>query len=520
MYIKYEGARNIEEYKRHKENCVVLKSKIEPLYNQILAYTDPMSSITTSKISGTIGGSYVNSSISDAQTSFKNFISYSLFGLKKQWAKSDVIVPLLSKKYQGQELIDMIDQYKEVLDEQTDEIFDYILASNYEKEIGRALTDWGELGTGCWKYVEQNSEKVPFRHQYVPLNELLFNEDLQHKPNIVFRYNFSYSLEDLKSLYPKGDFFSYEGISGHEEITTIECIMPLRDSENFEVILFDDKMNNIIYREIKTYNPYTIFRFTTMPNNVWGRGLGVTCLDYYERLCYYENLRARQSLRIVEPPLLLTGDKRLLDGFDLNPNGLNWGGDGTTGIANAMPMNTTGTLLPLEKDIERFTRVIQDIHFNNPMGSVENKTTRGNTEMGYRMQMFNQKFSDATSNLYEEVLIPTFNKPKEILIRKKIVKPVDEDKYFKAKFINLLTETVEMEEMQRLSIAVGTVAQFYPQTSTAVLQKNNAINYILNTYAVPKYLRASKEEREEEEQQRIQQALQMQQLAEAGGGQQ
>lgn len=517
--IKYQTSRNLEEYKRHKENCVTLKAKIEPLYNEILAYTDPMSSITTAKVSGTIGGTYVNSSISDAQTSFKNFISYALFGIKKKWAKSDVIKPLLAKKYQGQELVDMIQQYKEQLDKQTDEIFDYILASNYEKEIGRALTDWGELGTGCWKYIEQDSEKVPFRHQYVPLNELLFNEDLQHKPNIIFRYQFGYSVEDVKTLYPKGNFEVFETNANHDEVTVVECVMPIRDSESFEFILFDDKMDNVIFRKVLNYNPYTVFRFSVMPNNVWGRGLGVTCLDYYERLCYYENLRARQSIRIVEPPLLLIGDKRLLDGFDLDPNGINWGGDGqTTGNANAIPMNTTGTLLPLDQDIQRFTQVIQNIHFNNPMGSVENRTTRGNAEMGYRMQLFNQKFSDATSNLYDEVLVPTFAKPKQILQDRKLVKKIDEDEYFQPKFVNLLTETVDMEGIQKLGAYQQTLLGFYPEIRTATLNKNNFINYMQDTFSVPIELRATKEEREENEQMIMERALQMSQMADIGGG--
>lgn len=515
--MKYETSRPLEEYKRHKENCVKLKSKIEPLYNEILAYTDPMNSVTTSKLEGTLEGTYVNSSISDAQTSFKNFISYALFGIKKKWAKSDVIKPLLAKKYQGQELIDMIQSYKEKLDVQTDEIFDYILASNYEKEIGRALTDWGELGTGCWKYEEQNSEKVPFRHQYVPLNELLFNEDLQHRPNIVFRYNFKYSLWDIRSLYKKADLSCYDGINENEEVTVIECVMPVAETDTFEWILFDERMDNVLYRKIYNYNPYTIFRFTVMPNNVWGRGLGVTCLDYYERLCYCENLRARQSIRIVEPPFLLVGDKRLIDGFDLEPNGLNWGGDGIIGQANAIPMNTTGTLLPLDQDIQRYTQVIQAIHFNNPMGSVENRTTRGNAEMGYRMQLFNQKFSDATSNLYDEVLIPTFAKPKQILQDKNIVKKIDEDKYFQAKFVNLLTETVDMEEIQKLSTYIQTVQGFYPEVRTSTLNKDNTLNFIADTFTVPVYLRATKEQRQESEEMMMKQALQMQAVAEIGG---
>lgn len=522
MYLK------LEEYKAHKEICVDRKRSIETEYEEVMNQTSPNGSISTLSSSGNAKRN-INTSIIEAKTSFKNFIMYALYGTKKKWAKSDVIVPLLRKEYSNtgssETFEKVIQKYKDKLNLQTDDIFEYILSSNYEKEIGKAISDWGELGTGCFEYKEHTSDKTPFSTRYVPLNELLFNEDVEGNPSIVFRYHFSYNYNELKRIFPDANLeklqLKYDKTDKIKQtITVIECVMPHYDKEGvktFEHLLFDENIENVLYYKVKTYNPYTIFRFSSYNNTCWGMGIGILCSDSYERLNYYENLRARQSARIVEPPIGVVGDKGLAQQMNFDPNAINWLGDGQTVKGDAFTINTTGSLLPTNEDIGRHTQTIQQLHFNNPFGSAENKTTRAVEEVQYRMQLLQQKFSDAVANLYQEVLIPSFMKPKVILEKKGIVPSIDENKFFKPKFVNLLTLTVEKQKVENIISAHQIVSGLFPTDAPFVLKKTETINKVYDSLDIDKTILETEEVREQNKAQAMEQALQQQRIAETGG---
>lgn len=511
----------LEEYSKHKQICEERKRIIEKDYNEILKQTSPVGTVTTQRDYGG-GRRNVNAVIVDASTSFKNFVMYALYGAKTKWAKSDVIMPLLRKNFTNSEELEKVaQQYRDKLDIQTDDIFSYIFDSNYEKEIGRALSDWGELGTGCWEYIEQDSSKTPFTTRYVPLNCILFNEDVQGEPSIIFRYQFNYNKKQLREKYPNAniDLIKSKDEDIEEFVTVIECVMPHIGSDGvktYEWILFDESLRIILQEKEMTYNPYTVFRFMMLNTTCWGMGLGMLCLDSYERINYYENLRARQSARIVEPPLAGIGDKALMENFSFEPNALNYLGDSITGRADVYPINTTGNLLPTDRDIERYTNIIQQIHFNNPFGSVDNKTTRAVEEVQYRMQLLQQKFSDAVSNLYSEVLIPSFMKPKVILEEKGIVEVIDEDRYFKPRFINLLTKTIEYQDVENIIQFNSILQNLFPSDSPFVLKATETINKISNSLAINKKLIEKEEVREENKNKALEQALAQQRLASQG----
>lgn len=511
----------LEEYREHKDICEDRKRIVESDYNKVLEYTSPVGSVSLhSAMQQQEERRPTNATIFDAVSSFKNFVVYSLYGNNTKWAKSDVRVALLRKKYSNAEDLEkIVNKYREKLDIQTDDIFDFILDSNHEKEIGKAIMDWGELGTGCWEYIEQKTDDRPFTCRYVPLRELLFNEDVQGEPSIIFRYHFDYKKNELAIKYPEADLKSLGDTNSY--VTVIECIMPHfnKDGEKeYEFLLFDDGLLNVLYRTVKSYNPYTVFRFSDVPSTCWGLGLGMICLDAYERLIYFENLRARQSARIVEPPLGFVGDKELAYGMNFDPNGLNWLGDGTTSNVYVQPINTTGSLLPVSEDMDRYTQIIQQIHFYNPFGSAENRTTRAVEEIQYRMQLLQQKFSDAVSNLYTEVLIPSFVKPKTILEEREIVPKIEEDKYFKPKFVNLLTKTLEKQKIDDIISCYQVVAGIMPSDAQFIYKKTPTMNKIFNSFGIDKKIVASEEEREKNKNEAMQQALQLQRLQEGGSG--
>ena len=343
-------------------------------------------------------------------------------------------------------------------------------------------------------------------------------EDYRGEPNIVFRKVYNKKPSEIVQIFPGANIGSLEE---DNKFTFTECVVPFNENgvQKFEWLLFDDSIAEVYDERIYDYNPFTVFRFSVVPQSSWGMGIGAVALDCYQRLVFYENLRARQALRIVDPPLLLYGDKRLVEAFDLTPNGLNWGGDGLSVKAGVTPINTTGTLLPTEKDIDRLTATIQALHFNNPFGSAENKTTRATDEIQYRMNLLQQKFDDAVTNLFKEVLIPTFYKPRAILLAKDLLEKIDDNKYFKARFINALTKSVDMQKIEGIVNMVQISQDIFPQDAFFIFNTDKTIEYMADKLRIDTELLLTNQEREASKQSAVASSLQAQQMLGGTNGQ-
>lgn len=514
--------RNIEEYQEYRRLASNLKSDIVTTYERVMSYTYTTGIASTEK-SDQFYKRNINSDIAESVNSLKNFVMWALFGVKSKWANAVFLREKMKKKFGSPEAVKNIEKkLKEDFNSQNDEIFNFILSSNYEKEIGRAIQDWGELGTGCYEVIEQSSDKTPFLYRYVPINELEFCEDDTGLPSIVFRHRFAIPVEFLRMRYKGIDLseMQIDPTKKLDKVHIVECSMPTDDGK-FEFIVFNSDLSKVLWRTVRNYNPYNVFRFSLVPNSCWGVGVGVLCLDTYERICYYENLRARQVARIVEPPMAAVGDKKLMVDFDPSPNALNWLGDGTSMAANIFPVNTTGNLLPTETDIQRFVSTIQALHFNQPFGSAENRTTRATQEIEYRMSLLQQRFSDAVSNLYSEVLVPAYETPKKILISRGFVSKIEYEEFIKVVFINNLTKSVNYSKIQDMINAKMAAQQLVPMSSQFMYNPEATIEVLRDNFDINPEVIQTKEAREQQEAQAVQNSLlanSLNETSEQGGG--
>lgn len=486
--------RSNDYYKKLLDKATAEKAVVVSVYNEILSYVSSYAIADTRNLSGNSIKRIVNSNIQSATSSFKNFVMYALFGVETNWAKADVMLSEIRKNYPKGDISKVVDDIKKKFDIQTDEVFQFIRNSNYKQEIGRAIFDWGELGVGCCKLVETNNDKDPFYYQYIPTNEFLFIENHKAKPEIVLRYIYNKSVDELEKMFPEANFSTLKTDDKEfDDVTVLEIVTPFDDK--YEWVLLTSDLEEVLDRKIMNYNPFTVFRFNLINNSCWGIGIGVLALDSYQRIIYYENLRARQALRIVDPPIMVEGDNRLTESFDLQPNGVNYGGDGISTRATAYPINTTGNLLPLEVDIDRFKQIIQELHFSEPFGSAENNTTRAVNEIQYRMQLLQQKFSDAVNNLFAEVLIPSFAKPRIVLLNRDLITKVDEERYFKPKFVNTLTKTIDAQEVENMVALTNISRGLFPQEAPFIYNTEKALNFITDKLGVDKELLSTNEER-------------------------
>lgn len=505
--------RKTEYYKNLIDKAKAEKDVVISAYNEILSYVSTYAVADTKSLNGNSIKRIINSDIQDATSSFKNFVMYALFGVETNWAKADVMLSEVRKNFPKGDITKIVEDIKKKFDTQTDEVFQYIRNSNYKQEIGRAIFDWGELGAGCCKLVETNSDKDPFYFQYIPVNEYLFIEDFKARPDIVVRYIYNKSVSELEKMFPNASLnYLKTDDKDFEDVTVVEIVTPYGDNE-YEWVLFSEDLEEMLDRKIMNYNPFTVFRFNLIPNSCWGIGLGVLSLDSYQRIIYYENLRARQALRIVDPPIMVEGDNRLTESFNLQPNGINYAGDGISTRATAYPINTTGNLLPLETDIDRFKQTIQKLHFSEPFGSAENNTTRAVNEIQYRMQLLQQKFSDAVNNLFSEVLIPSFSKPRTVLLNRDLVTKVDEEKYFKPKFVNTLTKTMDAQEVENMLSLTNVARGLFPQEAPYIYNTNKALKFITDKLGVDKELLSTDDERNQSKQMALATTMQMQGMA-------
>jgi hypothetical protein len=136
------------------------------------------------------------------------------------------------------------------------------------------------------------------------------------------------------------------------------------------------------------------------------------------------------------------------------------------------------------------------------------------------MSLFQQKFSDATANLYDEVLIPSYMKPKIILLNKGFVSPLEDDPYFQPKFVNLLTMTIENQQVEAIVQGRQIMQMLFPNESEFVFNPELTIHRIVEALGIDKSIIETEKIRAEKRAAAQEQAIQLSKLAYAAKAQQ
>lgn len=507
-----------EEAKKYKDD-------IKSDYNEVFELTDISFTIKDGTNKQKTNSRKVDSSILEGQSFLTNYIMSSVFSKTESWAKLksniDVLKILADTDTEQAEM--MAEEIDRILEKNSETVYHTNDTTNYYSETTKALMDCIKAGTGVRKVVELASNARPFTYAYQNLDNIYFLEDMQGKPNIVFKRYVEKNLTDLIDMFGHLGMKKPQALQNEEElsekISVIETIVGEFDEEKsittYHHFLHTEGFEEELLYETLGYNPYTIFRWEVDSSNPWGIGIGRKNKFLFQEL--YENVARRQRHRdkIVDPPLNFYGDVRLMHKASLDPGAKNWGGrwndDNKMGV---QPINLGTNLIPIDQDIADCRDRIRRAFMAQPLGDVGDTTNRSATEMQLRHEMFRKEFSATYELLNTELLEPTFMNAYYILEKKGLLSDTGNQDYVthsQIHYVNELTQNAGRDKAVKLLDAYSIATQLLPEEHRGmILKPGKVVEYIRDKMRIPMDLINNEEEMEAMiEQQRRMQEIQL-----------
>ena len=498
-----------EKLKYYYDKAQKAKEGITEKYNDVLNYTNVSYTISEEKNENT-DTREIEEVVSESITTLVNFVMSNVFPRGLRWASLEINETLYNQgngeagQISNQNNIQKINGDLETV---SDTFFDFLNNSNFYTEAAKAVRDASVLGTGVVKIIEQEDTQRPFLYKYQNLDGFYFLENVFGEPNICFKSIFELTKEDITELYGKQATIPEKAAEDNKTVDLIECVVPNPDdSKIFNFMVYDAGFETLVFEAKLKYNPFVVFRWALEGNSIWGIGLGILALKLFKDLENFKNLREQQSEKIVNPPLMSTGDKTLANKIILKAGQINYGGTGMSGGLDTgfnglkvEPIFTSQSLIPVDQDILTTKSEIKSLFMSNPLGDLGESKNRSATEVQARMQLFRSRWSGSYELMQQEFMKPTFMAPLIILIEKSIVTLSFEESdldFTVIKYENELSKAGDIEDMQMILSYGNTtlnLANIAPQIG---IHRERLIEYASKKMRVPIVIQMKQEENE------------------------
>ena len=497
----------IEKIRYYYDRAQKAKDGVTEKYNEVLNYTDVSYRITEDK-SDNKDSREVEEVISESITTIVNFIMSNVFPRGLRWASLEMNETLF-KQAEGTNNPTSVEAklngLTKELENMTGVYFDYLNNSNFYTEVSKAVRDDVVLGTGVIKVIEQEDMQRPFIFKYQTLSGFYFLQNMFGEPDICFKKIFEVSEADITELYGTKANIPEEAKEENKTVEIIECMLPNPEKKgNYLFIVYDSKFDTEILRVELDYKPFIVFRWELEGDSIWGTGLGVKGLKLFKDLEKFKQLREKQSEKIVDPPLMASGDKGLINNIVLKAGQLNYGGSlqnnvmdkGFNGL-KVEPINVSQSLIPVDSDIANTKNEIKSLFMSNPLGDLAEGKNRSATEVQARMQLFRSRWSGSYELTQHELMRLIFMAPIKILIAKKILSVEFEDgtlDFTVTKYENELSKTSDLEDVQMLNSYGNSTLNLSNVAEQVGLSRERTVKYIAKKMRVPEDLKLTDEE--------------------------
>lgn len=485
------------------------KEAVKPIYNEVLKYTDLTYQVTDAK-SKELKPNYIDSLIPTLLNDLISFLMSSVFSRTTKWASiqiNDELYRLTNGYDDDWTLNDDIQRLNMQLEDATNVTYTYLNQSNYYAEIGRSLKECVNIGVGAFRISERPDPIVPFVFQYVPLDDLFYWEDSLGRPSYIFKYVRNLNGMGLKLMF--GEKIKMpSGISNQHEDTfdIIEVITPVDDfggaNRKFTYQVFTDSLDEKLMEIELDYCPIVVFRWDKEGSNPNGLGLSILGLKTFKDLENAKKQRNDSAEKLLNPPVAVYGDKVLAQMINLKPRAVNYFGTQTQIVGPNMnaqvginPINTVGTMLPLEQDIQEYKALIRELYTSHPLGQIEDYKRRSAGESEIRLRMLRQKWSRAFEFIERELLMPTFITPLKILVKqKKIEFDTNNLDVTLINYKNALATNQEAQSVEKVVAYIQSSAPVIQMAETVGLKVDETLSYFQDNLGIPLSVRMTKEE--------------------------
>lgn len=385
----------------------------------------------------------------DALEDFANRMTAMLVPSNTHWYKLEAG----SEISEGDE--DKVNKY---LEKTTSTIFEHINASNFTSQVGEAMLDLG-ISTGCIVCEEGDGIQSALNFRAISLSELILERSDKGRVDTVFR-EFKVIAADLADMWPSAVLTdSLTQMINDKPDASIDLIEGVvYDSGTYRSVLIYQKEKALLIDVELDYNPYVVFRETTIPGEVYGRGRVMRQLNNIKTLnrMFEDYLK---GLSFQANPIFTATDDGVINphSFKLAPGTVNAVGSNDRGNPTLNALQLSGNPQLMDHAVKGLQDTIRRSLLSKPFGNVNETPVRSATEMSIRNAEQAQTNLAATSKVQTE-----FNErviANAVNILKRMGKIADfkvDGREVKIKFINPATR--QQDETQLA--AYGRFAEF------------------------------------------------------------
>lgn len=252
----------------------------------------------------------------------------------------------------------------------------YAPSANFAGQNSERWISMGAFGTGAL-FIDFESGKG-FRYRCVNLRDLYLRQNHQGIVDTVFR-EFKYTARQaaqkwgFDALSDKMKKALENPNQQNQTFGFVHCVKPRQDYDRDRadakgkpwVSMYISLDEKVLMAPPGGYTsfPYSIARYTTAPDEVYGRSPAMTALSDIKMLNEMSKTDIRAVHKLIDPPILLHDDGILGGGamtVNMRPGGLNVGGVDRNGNALIQPFNTGSRVDINEKKMDQRRGAIDD----------------------------------------------------------------------------------------------------------------------------------------------------------------
>ena len=386
------------------------------------------------------------------------------------------------------------------LDEVTEYVFEVLQNSNFSQEVHESFMDLA-VGTGVL-CVEEGDSINPINFTAIPLPHVVLDTGPDDKIDHVFRERKKIPFDDLKILFPNGQFDPKveQQMGKDRETTVLELVCrdySKRNEEAYYHYAFCMSTKTTLYeKQMKGVgsNPFICFRWSKCSGEVYGRGPILNALSAIKTT----NLTIELILENAQ--MSISGIYQMEDDGVVNVDTINLV-PGTIipkamGSAGLQPIQAAGRF-----DVAQL--VLNDMRLNirkalfMDMLADPNKTPATATEVAERMADLSRRMGSSFGRLQAELVQPVLQRVIYILKKQgRIEVPTVNGREVKVRSVSPLAQAQANEDISSVARFLELVGgAFGPEMMQMLIDSEKTAIFLSKKFGVPESLIRDEEQR-------------------------
>jgi len=407
-------------------------------------------------------------------------------------------------------------QVEEYLEEATTTIFHHINHSNFNGQIKETFLDLG-ISTGSIIVEEGDGIQSALNFRSVSLSEVLIEKSALGIVETVWR-DIKVNVKDIQYIWPNAKLGKEleDQMEANPEVELVEGVAKDEKTGNYITLVLDIAHKDTLLEEQDDSSPWVVFRESTIPGEVYGRGRIMRALPDIKTLnkMVEDHLRAAA---FTANPIYTATDDGIINPYTMTlaPGMIMPVGSNDRGNPTLQPLAVGGDYNILQYDIGRLQESIRTVMISKPFGSIQDTPVRTATEMSIRDADTQATSGSATGKLQTELLERLLNQVVKVLVRLGKLVPMKIDgKEITIKFTSPMARQQDADEIMQFLKTIEIMGMLPPEVVAREIKMNEAPGYIVDKMGIPKTFKRSDLEKQEYDKQM---QAQMQAMAEQGG---